>query len=451
MARLPPSVVGDAYTSSHAWSLLASLVDVGNRMAGQDGERAAADLVADAFADVGLGAAVEEFPVPGWWRGRSSLTVEGPDARGEPVERSYAADHDVLALPGTPAGSVAGDLVDVGHGTDDAFAAADVEGAVAMARSDVPEGHDRWVHRMEKYASAAEGGAVGFVFRNHVEGCLPPTGEVGYHDRPGPIPAVGVSKELGDRLARRAAAGCRVGLDVDCRNEPATSRNVEARVGPDTEAAVLLTAHLDAHDIAEGANDNGVGTALVVEVGRLLAGVGEALDTEVRLVPFGAEEIGLYGAYHYAETRDLDAVRAVVNVDGAGTSRDLRVGTNGFESLQAAIEDAQAELDAPVATDDEVSPHGDQWAFVERGVPAAFLTTESDGSGRGWGHTHADTLDKLDERVLRDVAIQVANVVLAVAAEGRSFERRDPHDVRDDLSEGSVRELKVGGRWPDDW
>jgi Zn-dependent M28 family amino/carboxypeptidase len=222
-------------------------------------------------------------------------------------------------------------------------------------------------------------------------------------------------------------------------------------VGPDTDEEVLVTAHLDAHDVAEGANDNGVGTVLVAEVGRLLAQAAAELDTRVRLVPFGSEEIGLYGAYHWAETNDCDDVRAVVNVDGAGNSRRLRVGTNGFDDLAAAIRDAQGDLDALVSTDDTVSPHGDQWAFVERGVPAAFVSTESDGSGRGWGHTHADTLDKLDERVLRDVAIQLANVALAVAERDRTVERRDPKDVRDDLSEGYVRELKVGGRWPENW
>ncbi len=456
MARLPDDVVGDAYTSTFAWDLLEDLVDVGNRMAGQAGEAEAAERLADALETADLSAvSIEEFSIPGWWRGSSSLSVRGP------VERRYEADHDVIALPGCPAGTVAGELVDVGYGTDEEFEDADVEGKVAMARSDVPEDH-RWVHRMEKYASAFEGGAVGFVFRNHVEGALPPTGEVGYHERPGPIPAVGVSKELGTRLARYAettadagasdaSGGCEVTLDVECRNEPATSRNVEAVVEPDGATAdeeVLLTAHLDAHDIAEGANDNGAGSVLVTEAGRLLARAADELDARVRVVIFGAEEIGLYGAYHWAETQDLSNVKAVLNVDGAGTSRDLRVGTQGFAGLASVFEAVTDDLGGPLSADDSVSPHGDQWAFVQEGVPAAFVTTASETSGRGWGHTHADTLDKLDPRVFRDVAFQLAECALAAADEDRTFERRSPEAVRDDLADGYVRELKVGGRWP---
>jgi aminopeptidase YwaD len=445
MTRLPDAVVGDAYTSDFAWDLLTDLVDVGNRMAGQEGEAAAADVVADAFETAGLDDVhQEEFDLPGWWRGDSSLSVAGP------VERTYDAQHDVLALPGTPAGDASADLVDVGHGTQSEFDDADVDGKVAMARSDVPDDH-RWVHRMEKYASAYEAGAVGFVFRNHVEGALPPTGEVGYHQRPGPIPAVGVSKELGARLARYAEDGTIVDLSVDCTNEPSTSRNVVGEVGPDTDDVVLVTCHLDAHDVAEGANDNGAGTAIVAEVGRLLAAAADDLDTRVRCVAFGSEEVGLYGAYHHASAADLDRVQAVLNVDGAGTSRTLRVGEQGFSDLGEAAAGAVEALGNPVATGGDVMPHGDQWAFVEHGVPAAFVSAESDSSGRGWGHTHADTLDKLDRRDLRAVAAQLAEVTVAVADADASFERKSAGEVREALADGYVRELQVGGRWPADW
>lgn len=54
---------------------------------------------------------------------------------------------------------------------------------------------------------------------------------------------------------------------------------MSGELGPDTNEAVLLTAHVDAHDIAPGANDNGAGAVLVVEVARLLTQIEEELDT----------------------------------------------------------------------------------------------------------------------------------------------------------------------------
>jgi Zn-dependent M28 family amino/carboxypeptidase len=463
MTRLPDRVIGDAYASDHAWAVLTDLVEVGNRMAGQEGEREGAEVVSSALHEAGAREVeIDEFEIDGWWRGDASLSVPG---RGLTRE----ADHDVIALPGTPAGDASGPLVDVGTGTPEEFERADLEGAVAMASSRTPEDHDRWIHRMEKYVMATKAGADGFVFRNHVEGCLPPTGEIGYHERPGPIPAVGVSAELGARLARYANSGTdrgsgdgeddpgatddrgpEVELAVDCRNAPATSRNVEAVLGPDTHREVLVTAHVDAHDVSEGANDNGAGSAIVCEIARLLAAAEDELDTRVRCITFGAEEIGLWGAYHWVESNDLGTVECVVNVDGAGGSRDPRVGTNGFEGMEAAFEAVCADLGAPLSTSEEIMPHGDQWAFVQKGIPAVFASADTGSSGRGYGHTHADTLDKLDRRDLRALSVVFAEAVLELASEDRAVEHRSTEAIRAAIDEGYEQELKRGGRWPYD-
>jgi aminopeptidase YwaD len=442
MTRLPESAIGDAYANGVAREVLEDLVAVGPRMAGQDGEEQGAQTLREAFEESGLReVGIAEFEIPGWWRGKSSLSVDASKGSFDCTHR-----HEVLALPGSPAGAVSGELVDVGYGTQEEFDERDVEGKVAMVSSRSPEGTDRWIHRMEKYASVHEAGAVGFVFRNHVEGCLPPTGEVGYHARPGPIPAVGVSREVGEWLERLRERGeISVDLEVDCRNEPATSQNVEGVLGPGEGEEVLVTAHIDSHDIAEGAMDNGAGCALLAEVGRLLSGID--LDTRVRFVAFGAEEIGLRGAYHHAENADLESVKCVLNVDGAGRSRTLSVGTNGFEGVAGLFEDVRDGLDVPVETRDTVAPHGDQWAFVERGVPSAFVGSASPDEGRGWGHTHADTLDKIDSRDLRDLAVSIAEAVLRATDASRTFERASEAEIRDALDDGYVRELHVGDRW----
>ncbi len=444
MARLPNAAVGDAYTSTYAYDLLEDLVDIGNRMAGQEGETEGAKRVAESFRDVGLrNVHLDEFEIPGWWRGRSSLVVDGPSSR------TCEADHEVIALPGSPSGEATADLVDVGHGRPTDFEEADLDGAVAMASSATPDDYGRWIHRMEKYCYAIDNGAVGFVFRNHIDGCLPPTGEVGYNNRPGPIPAVGVSKEVGAALERDAADGAEVTLDVDCRNEPTTSRNVSGELGPDTDEVVLLTAHVDAHDIAPGANDNGAGTVLVAEVARLLKRVEDDLETRVRCVVFGSEEIGLRGAYHLAETIDLDAVKAVLNIDGAGRDRTLKVRTNQFAALDDLFETVTDELRVPVSVDTTVSPHGDQWAFAQEGVPGVMISsTNPNKSGRGWGHTHADTLDKIDIRDLRSHAVAVGNAVCAAAEPGREIPSRTPAETKRRIDPGYEQELKIGGRWP---
>ncbi|MFB6160200.1 MAG: M28 family peptidase [Haloferacaceae archaeon] len=440
MTRIPEAVVGEAYANSRAWDVLADLVEVGDRMAGQEGEKRGARVVADTMS-YARDVRIEPFGVDGWWRGSSAVAV------GEPHDRAFDRDHEVLALPGTVAGTVEAELVDVGYGLPERIGP-EVDGKVVLARTDVPDDHDRWVHRLETYAAAVRNGAVGFLLRNHVPGALPPTGEVGWGRRPSPAPAAGVSAELGARLARYAAEGApTVRLSVDCRTEPSTSVNVEGVVGPATEREVLVTAHVDAHDIADGARDNGVGCALVVEIGRLLARIEDDLETRVRLVTFGSEEVGLLGAEHLAATRDVEGIACVLNVDGAGESRTPSVRTYGYDGVAAAFEAVADDLDVPLERRAVHSPHTDAWPFAVRGVPAVTAGSRTEGDGRGWGHTHADTLEKIDSRDLRDLAVVYASVAAALANGDHGVAHADPAAYRDAVPAHVERELSFFDRW----
>ena len=421
--------IGATYRSDPGWSLLERLVDVGSRMAGTDGEAAGARLVAAALGQIdATDVWTESFTLTGWERESSVLTVDG-------------ADHACIALPRSPATTAHGPLVDVGYGRPTDFEAADLDGGIAMVRSDVPSHHDRYIHRREKYFRAVDAGAIGFIYRNHVDGQLPPTGSVGGSDTPiGPVPAVGVSAEVGTRLARRHA-GAETTLRVDATIEDAESTNVHARLGPETDERVLITAHHDAHDIAEGARDNGAGCALVVEIARMLAAIEDDLETGVRVVTFGAEEVGLRGSRHHVEGGDLDRVRAVVNCDAVGSSRDLGVFTNGFDGLSEPFEAAAEEVGAPVRVREEIEAHSDHWPFVRQGIPGVMAYSAENSDDRGWGHSHGDTFDKLDRRDLRELAVPLASAVLRVATGEPPAQHVEPAEIeRRAEEEGNVLE-----------
>lgn len=409
MDRLPDSTVGTAQTEPISWAVLTELVDCAPRMAGQSGEQAAREALVDRFRSLGArDASVNSFELASWKRGSSTLTV--PD-RSE----HYDGDQQIIGLPGTPSGTVSGRVVDVGHGTPDEFDEQSVEGALVIAAGGTPESYDRWFHRREKYELAVEGGASGFLFQSRRDGCLPPTGDIGDGDPPGEIPGVGVSRELGRRLARHADDGVEAELAVECTTEPGTSGNVSARIGPDTDRAVWVTAHHDAHDIADGALDNGCGCALVAEVARLLKTVEDSLDTAVRLTTFGAEEVGLLGSTHAANQQELADIKALANLDGIGSTRDLAVDTHGFPAIRDAFERVADEYDRPIEITDRVNTHSDHWPFAQKGVPVAMAFSTGGSDRRGWGHTHGDTLDKLDPRDLRSLAVPVAAAVLELA------------------------------------
>ncbi|MFC6993303.1 M28 family metallopeptidase [Haladaptatus sp. GCM10025707] len=446
MTRIPDAVVGATYRSTVGWDLLSALEDLNNRMPGQEGERIAADLVYDAFEDVELDeVSFDEFPIPGWWRGEASLAVEHGDRTS-----TFRRSHEIVELPGTPEGAASGELVDMGYGLPEDFEDVDLDGCIVMASSVTPEDYGRWVHRSEKYHYAAENGASGFVFYNHIEGALPPTGDVGVTNGPGPIPAIGASKEVGARLKRYCEDGTvEVNLTVECENGSSTSRNIEAVVGPDTEEEVLFTAHVDGHDVGTAANDNGFGTAMVVEVGRILAQVADDLETRVRLVVFGAEETGLYGSYYWSHTHDLENVKCIVNVDGAGYSRNLEIHTHGFDEIGEAYEAVSDEYEMPIKIETGLRPHSDHWPFVQRGVAGAQGRSTGKDNSRGWGHTHGDTLDKLDVRDLRDLSILCAAGVARLAQSDVEVPNVDAGAIKDAAeSQRFDAGMKATQTWP---
>ena len=431
--------IAQTYTSDAGWSALEDLVDVGNRMAGSEGEREGAELTRDALAAAGADdARLEEFEIQGWTRGESRLEAGG-------------IEQDCIALPRSPSGAMTAELVDLGYGLPEDFEDADLDGTIAMARSDVPGHHDRYIHRREKYYYAVEAGAAAFVYRNHVEGCLPPTGSVGTADDPiGDVPAVGVSAEVGARLARRFD-GETVSVDVEADIHPATSQNVHAELGPDTDERVLVTSHVDAHDIAEGAMDNGAGTAMVVEIANTLARREDELDRRVEFVAFGAEEVGLVGSSVDAERRDHGTIRAVLNNDGVTRGRNLRIFPNGFSELTALADDVCDRFDHPATYATNPNPHSDHWPFVQWGVPGYTMMSDTGESGRGWGHTFADTFDKLDARDHREQSIILSELAVELASEEFAVAHRDPSEIADDLEAANMAEgMKVIGDWPYD-
>ncbi len=427
--------IGDTYRSTVGWSLLEELVNIGNRMAGSDGEDAGATAVEATFDEIGIETVfTESLPMTGWERGGSTLTV------GE-------EEHACIVLPRAPAGSVSGELVDLGYGLPTDFENADLEGKIAMVRSDIPDYHDRYIHRREKYFRAYDAGAVGFVYRNHVEGQLAPTGSVAGKDDPiGPIPAVGVSYEVGAKLARRYD-GQQTTLTTDATIDETETRNVHAVIGPETDERVLVTAHHDAHDIAEGAMDNGAGTAMVAEIGRALQHREAELDYGVELIVFGAEEVGLLGSSYDAAHRE-QPVRAVLNTDSPVAERDLKISTHGSDELTAAVREAADRLGHSVTITPNHNPHSDHWPYVTQGIPGLMALSDR-GTGRGWGHTTADTFDKLDQRNLQEQSLLLTELATILADDSWSFPRRDRSAIATELEEQNLAEgMRLTGSWP---
>jgi Zn-dependent M28 family amino/carboxypeptidase len=432
--------IGRSYISDIGQSVLRDLAELGDRPGASGNERRGHECLAERLKAVDVhDLSFHEFEMTKWERGNAGVQTSTPTDR----------EFDCIALPGSPAGEVEAEIIHLEYGLPKDFENADLDGKIVVARSDVPEHHDRWMHRREKYFLAYEGGAEGFIYQNHIPGCLPPTGSLGGSmDVMGPIPAVGISKEIGERLALYANEGSVHGsVSVDVSVSDGSSQNVVGTLGPDTNETVVIGAHVDGHDISEGALDNASGVAVLCEVARALADREEDLQRQVTLIGFGAEELGLVGSQQYAETHDLSDVLGIVNCDGAGRARDIIAKTCGFPAMQDVVKGVTSDLGHPVRVVPGVNTHSDHWPFVQRGIPGVQMKSET-GEGRGFGHTYADTLDKTDVRAIRDHGIVIA-ILIKRLTERDYIPRRDSESIADELREKGFEEpMRTAGDWP---
>lgn len=432
--------VGKTYISTFGWDVLEDIVDIGPRLGGSRGEEQAHGRVLEAFDAAGCRQLQRHpFDIDKWERGTSSLATDTP----------YTKDFDCISLPGSPPAELTGDVIHLGHGLREDFERADIEDKIVVVRSDVPSWYDRWIHRQEKYGLAIEHGAKAFVFANHVEGSLAPTGSLA--NGPGvigEIPGIGVSKEIGAQLRRYTEkSDVQARLSVDVRTGDTESRNVTGVVGPDTKDEILVGAHVDGHDISQAAIDNGAGVAIMCEIARILGQRENELDTKVRFIGFGSEEIGLAGSRRAAERRDLSRIKAMVNLDGIGDGRKQKIQTNGFDEFHPLIDAVAAEFRHPTEWVPTYMVHSDHWPFVAKGVPGIIIKAESDYDGRGFAHTTADTLEKVDIRNLRTHAILAASLIEKISR--MDVDPKTQNDIEDDLLDrGRAEDLQLSGDWP---
>ncbi|MEF8726429.1 MAG: M28 family metallopeptidase [Candidatus Bipolaricaulota bacterium] len=418
-------LTGEVWMSDESRENLTYLTDeLKNRFAGTKGEHAAADYVETKFREYGLEEVKsEEFDFQGWQRGSTSLSVLGEDL-------------PAIALPYCPPGTIEGELIDLGDGLEEDFDR-DIKDKIVMVTSHTPTYRKRWLHRGEKYSRTVDDGARGFVFINHYPGNLPPTGSL-RSDRIGEITGIGVSKEVGSRMKRnlQRKGELKATIKVDAGVEKSISHNVIGKLNPNSDRpAILVGGHLDGHDISQGAEDNGAGITTVIEMARALAPYSDEIERPIYFVAFGAEELGLIGSKKYVERHRVSDIGLVLNCDGPGRARDVKFITNGFRDLAGKIEEYIPEDESPPKIEDRISAHSDHWPFVKEGIPACQISPDTGDEGRGWGHTSADTLDKVDFRNIKQNAITLAQLLLEFSSEGLGVKKKDPEEIKQQIKE----------------
>ncbi len=426
-------IMGDVYTTTEVMDNLTVLCDeFGSRFGGTPGEKQAADFMKAKLEAYGLSNVhLEPIAYTGWRRGAVKLEIL------EPIQ----AELPCITLPHSPPCELEGVVVDLGEGAPEDFdkRADEIKGKIVLTTSEThPAGSKRWVHRMEKNGRAILAGAVGFIFVNHYPGYGPATGGIGHADGASLIPGISLALEDGaflQRLIKRHGA-VKIRLTSSDQIEAMTSWNVIAELPGKTqpEQLVMLGCHYDGHDISQGAADPASGTVALLEAARVLAQYAADTPRTIRFLLWGVEEIGLIGSSQYVAKHEaeLDQVRFYLNMDMAGAMPTPGIVLNKWPDVEKLLLEWSDEMALPFGVEQSINAHSDHYPFLMAGVPTGGIgdVGSKNRSGRGYGHTRYDTLDKVDLRNLREASVLAARLAYRLAAaENWPAARRSPEAV----------------------
>ena len=431
--------------------------EVGGRPTGSMAYGAALQWGMDAFRrakvdSVGL----ESYDAPARW--------EGIRAEGEVLSpvRFPMKIVSFANAPSTP-GELKAALVDGGHGTPADFQrlAARARKAVVLVRTKpmltFEDLFAEYLSGPEMVRAAEKAGVAAILFTSTRPRDLLYRHTITFDGTLISVPIAMVVREQGLRLARLLDKGEQPQITLEIVNKtggPWKPQNVvaEIRGSSKPEEIVLLGAHLDSWDLGTGALDNGVNSALVVEVARAIA-AGPRPKRTVKFVLFTGEEIGLVGSRGYvaAHRAELDRYVAAL-IHDIGDGKIVGYFTDGRPDLHAALSRALA----PVASwgssglNDEAILGTDNFDFLLEGVPNLIANQETSRYLADY-HAESDTFDKVDLKQARRNAAVAAVAVSSIAnAQSRLGRRQSRAEVAAVLAKSGIADqMKTYGLWAD--
>ncbi len=224
--------------------------------------------------------------------------------------------------------------------------------------------------------------------------------------------------------------------DISARDEDTYNVVGELPGGAKKDEVVMIGAHLDSWHSGTGATDNAAGSAVMIEVMRILKTLNLKLDRTVRIALWSGEEQGLLGSKAYVKEHfgDPDSMRLTdahaklagyFNLDN-GTGRIRGVYLQGNDAMRPVFEQWLAPFrDQGVSTISIRNTGGtDHLSFDEVGLPGfQFIQDPADYSTLTH-HSQVDTLDHIQAPDMMQAAAVIATVVYNAANRAEMLPRK---------------------------
>ncbi|GAA2123172.1 M28 family metallopeptidase [Streptomyces synnematoformans] len=172
--------------------------------------------------------------------------------------------------------------------------------------------------------------------------------------------------------------------------------------GGDPNQVLMAGAHLDSVSSGPGINDNGTGSAAVLETALAVARAGFQPREHLRFTWWGAEELGLVGSRYYVanlSSADRAAITGYLNFDMIGSPNPGYFVYDDDPQIEKVFKDFYAGLGVPTEIETEGDGRSDHAAFKNAGVPVGGLftgasRTKSAAQAAKWGGTAGQPFDR---------------------------------------------------------
>ncbi|MGW6060833.1 M28 family metallopeptidase [Streptomyces sp. NPDC055189] len=172
--------------------------------------------------------------------------------------------------------------------------------------------------------------------------------------------------------------------------------------GGDPNKVLMAGAHLDSVTSGPGINDNGSGSAGVLETALAVSRAQLQPTKHLRFAWWGAEELGLVGSKYYVNnlpSTERSKVSGYLNFDMIGSPNPGYFVYDDDPTIEKTFKDFYAGLNVPTEIETEGDGRSDHASFKNVGIPVGGLftgasRTKTSAQAQKWGGTSGQAFDR---------------------------------------------------------
>lgn len=358
---------------------------IGTRYSGTKAEKRAVEFIENQFREFGLDAHQEEFKFPNWDYSLCEATAfsGSKSFKLQPVPVVYSAS--------TPAEGITSPLVYLEKAEEEDLKGIDLKGKVGIILGDLSDkGNPKKLIKMNNSGLSAI-----ILINPEYPFSMPlslgiPTEWEQYIK----IPIVCIPYTEGYSVVKKGMKNIK--MQVEARKFISSSFNVIGEIKGEGKEIITICSHHDTVILGTGADDNGSGTAFVLELARLFSKEPKPYRS-LRFVPMGVEEKRSAGAnYHVRQKKNIENVVLAINADTIGSViGENLIHITGSAELRRYVKKISKRNNFSATFPLKIPWWSDHFSFNLAGIPSIWFHRRNTLCGLWHAHSECDSLENI--------------------------------------------------------